>query len=488
MKNSEISAEKFNKILLPPSIEPSELLASLGSYFPHLEKILKNKNSISFARGEKMNEIGEVINSDIPQTSSSLSELENFITTELIPRFSYENVNFFGYIPKSPAAPSIIAESLTPFFNQFLGNADSSPAATAIESQAIIWIGEMLGYTGNYFGNFSIGGSSANMEGIYTGLISKIPWNYKKDGLFNHKRPIIYTSDQTHMCVKKAILMLGLGLDSLRIIESDEKFMLSLDRLRKQIDVDIQDPNLLPLMIIATAGTTNTGAIDNFESLSEIAKSNNLWLHIDGAYGGFARIADHSVSEKLKCLNLADSIAIDTHKWLYTTLEGGCLIVKNDQNLKNAFEVSAEYLKDIEFDESHTLIRNFSSYGFPLSRKWRGLMVWMNIKFYGVEGLSKLITRNILAAEYFAHKISEHGNMELTANPNLGVVCFRWHGDDDLNTRISSLLNEKGKFFIGRTTIKAQMTLRVCVLNLETTIEKMDELLIEIENITNSLI
>ena len=346
----------------------------------------------------------------------------------------------------------------------------------------------MLGYTGNYFGNFSIGGSSANMEGIYTGLISKIPWNYKTDGLSNHKRPIIYTSDQTHMCVKKAILMLGLGLDSLRIIESDEKFMLSLDRLSEQIDVDIQDSNLLPLMIVATAGTTNTGAIDDFKSLSEIAKLNNLWLHIDGAYGGFAKIADHPVSEKLKCLNLADSIAIDTHKWLYTTLEGGCLIVKNDQNLKYAFEVSAEYLQDIEFDETHTLIRNFSSYGFPLSRKWRGLMVWMNIKFYGVEGLSKLITRNILAAEYFAHKISEHGNMELTANPNLGVVCFRWHGDDDLNTRISSLLNEKGKFFIGRTTIKAQMTLRVCVLNLETTIEKMDELLIEIENITNSLI
>lgn len=487
MENSDISAEKFNKIQLPPGVQPSELLESLSSYFPHLEKILKEKNSISFTRDEKMNEIGEAINSELPQTSLSLSELENFITTELIPRFSYENVNFFGYIPKSPAAPSIIAESLSPFFNQFLGNAESSPAATAIESQAIRWIGEILGFTGNYFGNFSIGGSSANMEGIYTGLISKIPWNYKADGLINHKRPIIYTSDQTHMCVKKAILMLGLGLDSLRIIESDEKFSISLDRLREQIDIDIQDSNLLPLMIVATAGTTNTGAIDDFERLSQIAISNNLWLHIDAAYGGFAIIADHPVSENLNCINLADSIAIDTHKWLYTTLEGGCLIVKNDQNLKNAFEVSAEYLQGIEFIESHTLIRNFSSYGFPLSRKWRGLMVWMNIKFYGVNGLSKLITHNILAAEYFGNKIAENNQMQLTAKPSLGIVCFRWIGDDNLNIRISSLLNEKGKFFIGRTTIKGQITLRICVLNLEMTLQKMDELLEDIENIAKSL-
>jgi len=149
--------------------------------------------------------------------------------------------------------------------------------------------------------------------------------------------------------------------------------------------------------------------------------------------------------------------------------------------------MSAEYLKDTEFEEQHTLIRNFSSYGFPLSRKWRGLMVWMNIKFYGIDGLSQLITRNLLAAEYFAHKIDEHNQMHLTTNSNLGVVCFRWNGDDIINSRIFLSFLKKGKFFIGRTTIKGQMTLRVCILNLETTIEKMDELLLEIEDVAKSL-
>ncbi len=487
MLKSEISADNFNKISLPPVVHPSELLESLKSYFPHLEKILKEKNLVPFSRDENINEIGEIISSNIPQEPSSLSTIKNYITQELIPRFSYENVNFFGFIPRSPAAPSLLAESLSPFFNQFLGSAEASPAATAIESQAIRWIGELLGFTGKFFGNFSIGGSSANMEGIYTGIISKIPWNYKEIGLINNRRPIIYTSDQTHMCVKKAILMLGLGLDSLRIIESDENFMLSPESLRHQIEIDNQQSELLPIMIVATTGTTNTGSIDDIEKLAKIAESYNLWLHIDAAYGGFAKIADHQVSENLAHLHLADSLAIDTHKWLYTALEGGCLIVKDDQNLKNAFDVRAEYLHDVEIEEQHTLIRNFSSYGFPLSRKWRGLMVWMNVKFFGVQGLSKLITSNIFVSEYFAHKIDEHDQMYLTAKPKLGVICFRWNGDDELNNRIYFSFLAKGKYFIGRTTLKGQLTLRVCVLNLETNIEKMDELLKEIENIVKSL-
>jgi glutamate/tyrosine decarboxylase-like PLP-dependent enzyme len=235
-------------------------------------------------------------------------------------------------------------------------------------------------------------------------------------------------------------------------------------------------------MIVATAGTTNTGAIDDLEGLYQLCREKNLWFHIDGAYGAFAKIATHPVAGQLAGIQLADSISLDPHKWLFNPFGVGCALVRDEQLLRKTYELSAEYLVDTEQVEDFQLQRNFRSYGNPLSRDFKGLRIWMTLRYYGKQGISSLITRNILVAEYLRERIEEHPTMEYMAG-NLSIVCFRWIGSDEMNEVLIEKIQRRKNFYLSRTRIKGKLTIRVCIVNLETTPAHMDALLNEIEEI-----
>lgn len=478
--------KRFIEIGKPGFIDKSLVLPYFKQYLGLIENHLDKWDETKFATNESPVEIVEKIQEDLPEKGVDPEEIYHIFADQVVPTFTNENVNFFGFVPRDPAPPAMVADALTPFFNRFLGSALAAPAATAIEALSIKWIGNMLGYKGDFFGSYTIGGSNANLEGMYAGVVNTVPWDYRKIGAHGPKKPIIYTSDQAHMCIRKAMMTLGLGLDNLRVIKSDECFRLPVEQLRRKIEEDISE-GYLPVMIVGSAGTTNTGSIDDLHALYQLTRKYDMWFHVDAAYGGFARIAGHPVAEQLEDLGKADSIAIDTHKWLYTPTEGGLVLVKNRQQLKKAFDESAEYLVDAEVTSDHELLRNFSSYGSALTRKWRGLMVWYNIKVYGKKGLSQLITRNIVVADYLRQRIREHRYMELVAEASLGTVCFRWVGDDDLNLKLLQQMMNEATYFIGRTTLKGQLTLRICILNMSTTPEKMDELIEAMERLAERI-
>ncbi|OLS23330.1 MAG: L-2,4-diaminobutyrate decarboxylase, partial [Candidatus Heimdallarchaeota archaeon LC_3] len=279
------------------------------------------------------------------------------------------------------------------------------------------------------------------------------------------------------------LLLLGIGLKNIRIIETHEDFSINIDILKKTIENDKTNTDNFPAIIIANAGTTNTGAIDDLIALHRIAKKNNAWLHIDAAYGGFARISKTSASELLADINFADSIALDAHKWLFVPFEAGIVLVKNRECLKHAFSEDAGYLVDTQSVSEHQLMVNFWEYSFPMSREFRGLKVWMLINAYGREGLSNLITKNILLVKYLSTRVEEHPDLELMSSSELSIVCFRWRDSDEFNNMIIEKIQKNQKYYVSRTKLKGRSTIRVCIVNLESDTDVIDGLIQEIENI-----
>lgn len=472
----------FNSIIPPQSISNQEFISTLQGLSPFIKSILNEKDEFNFdevtssAYNKSIHEAINSLNYFSPDQPHNFDDILHFLKNKVVPFFNYENTKFLSYIPRSPTNISILAESLVPIFNQFVGTAKASPLATAIESLTIRWIGNNLGFTGDFFGAYTMGGSQANLEALYTALVSQLPWNVKEIGVISDQRPIIYLTNQAHLCIPKSARLLGLGDRSLHFVETDENFQMNIKNLREQIIADQENSKLIPSVVVLTAGTTNTGAIDEISSIVELAREFGLWVHIDASYGGFAKLADHPISEQLNDLHLVDSLAIDTHKWFYTPLEGGIAIVKRGELLKNAYRATAEYYEDAEIEEE-MLLRNFSDYGIALTRKWRGLMVWFNFLYYGIEGISKLITRNILLADYLREKLRMHGNFELLGNSQLGIVCFSHLAGEERNIKIFESINsEKSRFLIGKTRLKGRIALRVSILNEFTDLNMIDEL------------
>ncbi|MFW9779182.1 MAG: pyridoxal phosphate-dependent decarboxylase family protein [Candidatus Heimdallarchaeota archaeon] len=476
--------EEFDNLQCPELISSQELTKRIESLLPLIREYLDHKSSKSHYSTETPQEVNNLFDANLPECPETWDSTVKFLRNIAIPRFpSVGNPHFFAYIPGDPAPPAMIGASLTPFFNQFVGTVIGSPGGTAIESLSIKWIIQMLQLDDSSWGSFTTGGSGANLACMYTGLVDRAPWDFKNDGINGNKRLMIYTSDQSHNCILKSAMLLGLGQRSVQIIETDESFRMTAETARIIIEKDEMEGNKVPALIVGTAGTTNTGAIDDLRGLSRLAREKELWFHIDGAYGAFARIANHEVARDLADIQLADSIALDAHKWLFAPFEAGCAIVSDGEKLRNAFELSAEYLKDSELETEYPLQRNFRSYGFPLTRELRGLKIWMLIRSYGKSGLSNLITRNILAADYLRQRVRVHPNLELMSDDKLGIVCFRWKGTDQLNKELVGALQERKKYYVSRTLLKGRITIRVCILNLRTTLELMDKFIEEIEDI-----
>ena len=481
MELSDENERKFNSIIKPKKLENEKFWEVLLNSKNLILGMLDQDSNHELNTFDDFIKIEEEIYTELPNEGKNIEEILETIKLKIVPGFNYENNNFFGYIPRSPTNVSKLGDMLVPIFDQYLGNSIGSPSATAIEGLVVKWIGQMLGYEGGFFGSFTIGGSDANLQAIYSGLVAKLPWDVKKLGMINNRRPIVYCSDQTHLCIKKAMMMLGLGRNSLRIIDTNDNLEIDKEILISTIEDDLKNPKLIPIMIIGNVGTTNSGSIDDIIGLNDISKKYNLWFHIDASYGGFAILSNHSISKNIKKIGLADSIVVDTHKWLFTPMEGGLTLVKNGDLLKNAFSYKAEYLEDTYFNFDTIIMKNFSDYGMALSRKWRGIMIWMNIQFYGLDGISKLITRNIILADILKNMINDNSDLYLHPGSKLGVVCFK-HINHEINAKFISNIQQNRTLKIGYTKIKNEKYCRISILGEDLDIEIIKNVYQEIIN------
>ncbi|MCX5495823.1 pyridoxal-dependent decarboxylase [Kaistia dalseonensis] len=373
---------------------------------------------------------------------------------------------FFGYVAGSGEAVGAIGDFLASVLNQNSTSWRSAPAAIAIERVVVGWLAEAVG-CGGFAGSLCGGGSTANLMGLAIARESLLPAN--EDGA----RPgIVYVSEQAHMSIAKAVSLLGLGRNNLRLISVDENFRLRTDALRDAIARD-RDAGKTPLAIVASAGTVATGAIDPLRDLAEIAKMEGLWLHVDGAFGVMAALA---VPEMFDGLSLADSIALDAHKWLYQPIDCSCLLYRERDAARNAFSHSGDYVKIFNQDPEEVFA--FFEESIELTRRFRALKLWMSLQYHGRYAYREAIIRDLRHAQLLDNAVRAHPQLELLAPVPLSAVCFRHRIKN--NEAILKRVIARGRVYLSNATIHGRFALRACFVNHRTTPQDVDEIIHEV--------
>lgn len=399
--------------------------------------------------------------------------------------------HMYAYVMAGGTQVSIVAEQLAATINQNLGKWHLGPAMNEIEKRIVQWGAEIINYPTPAGGMMVSGGSAANLAGLTVArnvFFEKL--GVRKKGLFGLKPFVVYASKEVHGCVDKSLEVLGIGTENLRKIDTNQDFSIRIDLLEAQIIKD-REAGLLPFCLVANAGTVNTGAIDDMVAMAALAKKYELWFHVDGAYGGLAACLP-SIKAMYKGMELADSVAIDFHKWLYQPFEAGCILVKDWSILKRAYYKEADYLDTQSEREAGRLDAN--KHYFQLSRNTKAFKVWMSLKAYGFRAIRDMIQKDVDLARYLADQVEAAADYELKARSDLAIACFRYKGqltaeEDivDINKALIPALEADGRVFITGTLLNGEFVIRACLINHRKTKATTDYLLEVIREVGQQL-
>jgi len=383
---------------------------------------------------------------------------------------------FFGYITGPPAPIGMLGEFLAAAVNPNCGGWTLSPAASEIESETVRWIAELIGYPSDCGGLLVSGGNMANFVGFLAARAAKAGWNIREQGLTGDgHQMVVYTSAETHTWIQKATDLSGLGTAAIRWIPTGADLQMDLAALTGQIDAD-RSRGLTPFLVVGTAGSVSTGAVDPLPEIAAICREHGLWFHVDGAYGGFAA-ASPEAPARLGALSEADSVAVDPHKWLYAPLEAGCVLVRNAEALRAAFAYHPPYYHFAE------LATNYVDYGPQNSRGFRALKVWLALKQVGAAGYRRMISDDIRLSRLMAEVVRAHPELELVTQ-DLSITTFRYvpadlgasAGSPDVESHLDALnrtlldrVQRGGETFVSNAVVGGRYVLRACIVNFYTT-------------------
>jgi glutamate/tyrosine decarboxylase-like PLP-dependent enzyme len=350
----------------------------------------------------------------------------------------------------------------------------SAPAAVTIERTVLGWLAAAIG-CGGFVGSFTSGGSLGNLMALAMARESRAPAN--EDGA--QPGAVVYASEEVHMSIPKAVAMLGLGRTSLRLIPVDENMRIQVPALETAIARDREDGRR-GIALVGSAGTIMSGAIDPLTELAGVARRNQLWFHVDGAYGAAAALAQ---PEKFVGMSQADSISLDAHKWLYQPLDCSVLLYRDEDAARRAFAYSAEYVKTASDDP----IEGFAFFDqtIELSRRFRALKLWLSLRYHGLAAFRAAIAENIEQANRLAKLVDAEPSLELLAPVELSAVCFRWANAEtdtlnDLNAEILREVNQAGRVWLSNASIRGAVGLRACITNHRTTEQDVQTIVEEV--------
>lgn len=288
----------------------------------------------------------------------------------------------------------------------------------------------------------------------------------------------IYASSEIHMSIGKAVAMLGIGRENLRLIPVNSDYTMDIVALDRMISDDVR-ATYIPIAVLASAGTVNTGAIDDLQQVSSIARKHNAWFHIDGAYGALAAIA---VPEKFVRLNLADSLSLDPHKWLYQPVDCGCLLYRDASHARKAFAYTGDYTKVLNEGPLESFA--FFEESMELSRRFRAMKLWLSLRYHGMDAFREAIMNDLKLAQHLAKRISSEAGLELLAPVTLSAVCFRYvegksENLNELNAAILKRIIQRGRVFISNATLNGKVALRACIVNQRATEKDVEEVVTE---------
>src|SRR5438034_11019530 len=367
-----------------------------------------------------------------------------------------QNGRFFGYVLGSGEPVGAIADLLASVLNQNVTAWRSAPAAVTLERTVVSWLAEAIGCAG-FQGSLTSGGSLANLMGLAMAREAKAPANER--GLA--KECVLYASEEVHMSIPKSVALLGIGRENLRIVPAGRDFRLIPAKLEKAIQAD-KASGKTPMAVVASAGTVNTGAIDPLPEIADIARQHNLWLHVDGAYGALAAIA---APDQFAGLELADSISLDPHKWLFQSLDCGCLLYRDASAAQRAFSHTGDYAKSLSTDP----IEGFAFFeeSMELSRRFRALKLWLSLRYHGLQAFRAAIQQDLDHAQRLVNAIKNAPVLEIAAPVELSAVCFRHMVNDSATEEARNLFNlallkrivSRGNVYLSKTELQA----RFCV-------------------------
>jgi aromatic-L-amino-acid decarboxylase len=408
-----------------------------------------------------------------PEGPAAFEEILAGLERDVLPfvaRISHPG--YMAFIPGEGTWPGALGDFIASALNMdtcwWLGASGPS----ALELVVLDWFRQWVGYPEQAAGVLVSGGSAANLTALACAREARM-------GVMD-AQAVVYMSDQTHSSLARAARALGFRPDQVRVIPTDQRARLRTDALRGAIAAD-EEAGRRPLMVVANAGTTAVGAVDPFHELSHICREHGIWLHVDGAYGAFACLSERG-REALAGMELADSITLDPHKWLYQPVELGALLVRDGSALRRGFEIIPEFLKDIEAGESEV---NFSDLGLQLTRTCRALKLWMSLRYFGVSAFRQAIDGCLDLALHAEGQIEQSGELELMSPASLGVVTFRRHppGVDDeailerVNASLADRIERDGDVFLSTARVRGRFVLRLCILNHSTSQAHVDRAL-----------
>ncbi|TXD83067.1 aminotransferase class V-fold PLP-dependent enzyme [Subsaximicrobium wynnwilliamsii] len=430
----------------------------------------RSKKPVALASREEMDTL---FNREVPEDPTDFQTVFDLVTQKVLPNSNIvTHPKSYSFVPGPSNYVSVMADTLATGFNVFSGGWAGSPAAAELEIVTMNWLLKLFKFPKKKGGGiFTSGGSMANLTALVTARGQKLGDDFSK--------AVIYMSDQAHSSNIKAIRVLGFKKEQVRIIPTDMEFKMAINKLKSAIAIDKLE-GLEPFCIIASAGTTNTGTVDPLLEIAKICKSEDLWYHIDGAYGGAAILSEKGKQE-LKGIEKADSLTIDPHKWMFQPYEMGCLLVRNHKWLSETFSEKPEYLRDIEGNTSEI---NFYDHGIQLTRRFRALKFYMSVKTFGLNAFKRAVSYNIEITERVEDLLRTSAKWEVISPATLAVINFRYNplGKnysekelDRINQQISEKVVASREALLVTTVLQNQVVLRMCLINPRTTMEDIKE-------------
>ena len=402
-------------------------------------------------------------NVPMPEIGADAERVLDDMVREMVDKgFHVPSANYFGLMNPTPTYMSVLAEALVATLNPQLASLARSQLASRIEHETVRWIAERCEYPENFGGTFTTGGNEANFSAIALALAAHFPGCIENGVASIGARPIVYVSAEGHHSVDKSAGLLGIGRNAVHRVPVDQRARIRIDELDRLITRDVAE-GYRPFCVIATAGTTNSGAIDDMACLADLCARRNLWLHADAAHGGALVFSDRH-RHKLRGIERADSISIDPHKWLAMPFAAGVIITRRKEYLRQAFEIVPPYMPR---DSSAALIDNFKI-SAQWSRRMNALKLWLTLRVHGRQAYEELIDRQLRLAGMIADWARKSPDYDLVIEPDLTIINLRLKDAPDeraAHHAIVEIVNRDGKHWISDTSVAGRSVVRTMVIS-----------------------
>ena len=413
---------------------------------------------------------------EVPATGETLDALLPVLSDVLHHRSRIDHPRYLAYIPGESTWPGALGDLIASTYNIDVGNWQESAGPTQLELTVLQWFAGWIGYPATASGVLVSGGSAANLTALACARESVA--GAMRDDL------VVYVSSQGHSSLARAARNLGFRPQQVRVLPVDDGHRMRPEALAAAVAADLA-AGRTPLAVLAVAGTTNTGAVDDLREIAALCRRYGVWLHVDAAYGGFAAITERG-RRRLAGIELADSVTLDPHKWLYQPFECGAVLVRQGHLLPRAFEIHPDYLQDTVAQDAEV---NLADHGLQLTRMSRALKVWLSVRYFGLDAFVAAVDRSLDLAEHAQACVEASAELELLAPATLGIVCFRRHpaGVDDeetlerLNIALVEALARSGEGLVSSTRLSGRYAIRACVLNHSTTAADVEQVLHRLE-------